>query len=100
MLQAMGFQTVKTPKFYLTDTQLWVEMAVDIIRKVSEEHEECMKSLDDARMQQQPKHTGVGKTSQPKAPNNIQSISSAFQWVPQATGEDCAAPLILKERGW
>ena len=31
--QAMGFQTVKTPKFYLTGTQLWVEMPVDIIRK-------------------------------------------------------------------
>ena len=35
--KAMGFQTVKTPKFYLTSTQLWVEMPVDIIRKVSEE---------------------------------------------------------------
>ena len=73
--KAMGFKTVKTPKFYLTGTQLWVEMPVDNIRKVSEEHKECMKSLDDVRMQQQPKHTGVRKTSQPKAPINIQSIS-------------------------
>ena len=97
--KTMGFQTVKTPKFYLTGTQLWVEMLVDIIRKASEEHEECMKSLDDVRMQQQPKHTGVGKTSQPKAPNNIQSTSSAFQQIPQAMGEDCEASLILKERG-
>ena len=54
-------------------------MPVDIIRKVSEKYEEWIKSLDDVRMQQQPKHTGVGKTSQPKAPNNIQSTSSAFQ---------------------
>ena len=49
--KAMGFQTVKTPKFYPTGTQLWVEMPVDIIRKVSEEHKECMKSLDDVRIQ-------------------------------------------------
>ena len=31
--KAMGFQTVKTPKFYLTSTQLWVEMPMDIIRR-------------------------------------------------------------------
>ena len=49
--KAMGFQTIKTPRFYLTGTQLWVEMPVDIIRKASEEHKECMKSLDDVRMQ-------------------------------------------------
>ena len=49
--KAMGFQTVKTPRFYLTGTQLWVEMPVDIIRKVSEEHEECMKSVNDVRIQ-------------------------------------------------
>ena len=98
--KAMEFQTVKTPKFYLTGTQLWVEMPVDIIRKVSEEQEECIKSLDDVRMQKQPKNTGVGKTSQPKAPNNIQSTSSAFQQIPQVTGEDHEASPILKERGW
>ena len=34
--KTMGFQTVKTPKFYLTGTQLWMEMPVDIIRKASE----------------------------------------------------------------
>ena len=49
--KAMGFQTAKTPKFYPTATQLWVEMPVDIIRKASEEQEECMKSLDDVRIQ-------------------------------------------------
>ena len=31
--------------------QLWVEKPVDIIRKALEEHKECMKSLDDVRMQ-------------------------------------------------
>ena len=72
--KAMGFQTVKTPRFYLTGTQLWVEMPVDI-RKASEKHEECMKSLDDVRMQRHPKHTGVGKTSQPKVSNNISQQS-------------------------
>ena len=74
-------------------------MPVDIIRKASEEHKDCMKSLDDVRMQQKPKHTGVGKTSQPKAPNNIQSTSSAFQQIPQAVGKGHKAS-ILKERGW
>ena len=100
--KAMGFQTVKTLKFYPTGTQLWVEMPVDIIRKASEEHKECMKSLDldDVRIQRQLKHTGVGKTSQPKLPNNIQSTRSAFQQIPQPTGEDIEASLILKERGW
>ena len=96
--KAMGFKTVKTPKFYPTGTQLWVEMPVDIIRKASEEHKECMESVDDVRMQQKPKHTGVGKTSQPKAPNNIQSTSSAFQQIAQAMGESCEASPILKER--
>ena len=98
--KAMESKTVKTPKFYLTGRQLWVEMPVDIIRKVSEEQEECMKSLDDVRMQQNPKHTGVGKTSQPKAPNNIQSTSSAFQQIPQAMGKTQETSPILKERGW
>ena len=51
-------------------------------------------------MQQQPKHTGVGKTSQPKLPNNIQSTSLAFQQIPQATGKDHEASLILKEKVW
>ena len=52
--KAMGFKTVKTPKFYLTGTKLWEEMPVDIIRKASEEHKEFMKSLHDVRMQLKP----------------------------------------------
>ena len=58
---AMELQPIKTPRFYPSDTQLWVEMPVDIIRKAAEEHEDCMKSLSVARMQKQPKHTGTGK---------------------------------------
>ena len=62
----MGFQVVKSPTFYPTSIQLWSEMPVDIIRKASEEHEECMKSLDDVRIQKQPKHMGIGKSSKQK----------------------------------
>ena len=62
----MGFQTVKSPKFYPSSKQLWAEMPVDIIRTAAEEHEECMKSLDDVKAQRQTKHIGVGKTSKPK----------------------------------
>ena len=48
--KAMEFQMVKTQRFYPSGTQLWVEMPVDIITKASEEHEECMKCLDDVRI--------------------------------------------------
>ena len=41
--QAMGFQAVKSPKFYPSSQQLWTEMPVEIIRTAAEEHEECMK---------------------------------------------------------
>ena len=41
-------------------------MLVDIIRTALEEHEECMKSLDDVRAQRQMKHIGVGKHQNPK----------------------------------
>ena len=34
----MDFQVVKSPTFYPTSIQLWLEMPVDIIRKASEEH--------------------------------------------------------------
>ena len=47
--QTRGFQAVKTPKFYPSSEQLWTEMPVDIIKTASQEHEECMKSLDDVR---------------------------------------------------
>ena len=62
----MGFQVVKSQTFYPTSIQLWSEMPVDIIRKASEEHKECMKSLDDVRIQKQPNHTAIGKSSKQK----------------------------------
>ena len=65
-------------------------MPVDIIRKTSEEHKECIKSLDDVRIQKQPKHMGVGKSSKRKHQTKIPSVTSAFQRV---------LSLILKERG-
>ena len=49
--QVKGLHAVRTPKFFPSGTQLWIEMPVDIIRKASEEHKECMKSIDDARRQ-------------------------------------------------
>ena len=74
-------------------------MPVDIIRKAVEEHEECMKSLNDARIQKQPKHTGTGKTSRPKNPREIPSNVSAFQKVQQVESEDRETSQILKEEG-
>ena len=77
----MGFQAVKSPKFYPSSEQLWAETLVDIISMVAEEHEECMKSLDDMKAQRQTKHIGVGKMSKPKSHNVIPSTVSAFQRV-------------------
>ena len=51
--KVLGFQTVKTLRFYPTDAQMWAEMPLDIIREASEEHKECMKSLDDVKIQSQ-----------------------------------------------
>ena len=95
----MGFQAVKSPTFYPTSMQLWLEMPVDIIKKASEEHEECMKSLDDVRIQKQLKHTGVGKSSKQKDQTKILSVTSAFQRVPPTVTEDHEDSQILKERG-
>ena len=47
--KTMGFIAVKSPKFYPSSEQLWAEMPVDIITTAAEEHEECMKSLDDVK---------------------------------------------------
>ena len=80
----MGFQAVNSPKFYPSSEQLWEEMLLDIIRTAAEEHEECMKSLDDVKVQRQTNHIGVGKVSKPKSQNVIPSTVSAFQ-----TGELC-----------
>ena len=92
----MGLQPIRTPRFHPSGTQLWVEMPVDIIRKAAEGHEECMKSLEDARMQKQPKHTGTGKTSKPKNPREIPPNASAVQ---QVESKDCKTSQILKEKG-
>ena len=74
-------------------------MPVDIIRKATEEHKECMKSLDDVRTQKQLKHTGIGKCSKQKDQTKIPSVTSAFQRVPPTVTEDHESSLILKERG-
>ena len=97
--QTMGFQAVKSPKFYPSSEELWAEMLVDIIRTAAEEHEECMKSLDDVKAQRQTKHIGVGKTSKPKSQNVIPSTVSAFQRVIPNTNEDWEALPVLKEKG-
>ena len=94
----MGFQAVKSPKFYPSSEQLWAEMPIDIIRTATEEHEECMKSLDDVKAQRQTKHIGVGKTSKPKGQNVIPSTVSAFQRVVPNISDWEASPL-LKEKG-
>ena len=94
-----GFHAVKTPKFYPSSEQLWAEMPVDIIKTAAEEHEECMKSLDDVRAQRQTKHIGVRKMSKSKGEKEISSTASAFQKVTPTMNEDCKASPVLKEKG-
>ena len=72
-------------------------MPVDIVRKAVEEHEECMKSINDAKNRSQVKHIGIGKTSE--RIDRIPSVTSAFDRVPPSTSEGCKASLFLKERG-
>ena len=60
----VGVQVVRTLKFYPSGVDLWAEMPVDIIRKAAEEHEECIKSIDDTKNRSQVKHIGIGKTSE------------------------------------
>ena len=62
--QGVGLQVLRTPKFYPSGVDLWAEMPVDIIRKAMEDHEECMKSIDNAKNRSQVKHIGIGKTSE------------------------------------
>ena len=90
---------MKTPKFYPSSEQLLAEMPVDIIKTASEEHEECMKTLDDVRAQRQTKHIVVGKTSKPKGQKEISLTASAFQKVTPTTNEDHEASPVLKEKG-
>ena len=72
-------------------------MPVDIIRKVVEEHVECMMSIDDARSGKQLKHIGMGKMS--KGLDKIPSLTSAFQRVQPSASKGCEASPLLKERG-
>ena len=95
--QGVGLQVLRTPKFYPSGVDLWAEMPVDIIRKAAEEHEECMKSIDDTKNRSQVKHIGIGKTS--KRIDRIPSVTSAFNRVPPSTSEGCKASPFLKERG-
>ena len=72
-------------------------MPVDIIRKTVEEHEECMKSIDDTKNRSQVKHIGIGKTS--KRIDRIPSVTSAFNRVPPSTSKGHEALPFSKERG-
>ena len=72
-------------------------MPVDIIRKAAEEHEECMKSIDDAKNRSQVKNIGIGKTSE--RIDKIPSVTSAFNRVTPSTSEGHEALPFLKERG-
>ena len=62
-----------------------------------EEHEECMKSIDDARRQKQLKHIGMGKMSE--GLDKIPSTTSAFQRVQPSASKGHKALPLLKERG-
>ena len=72
-------------------------MPVDIIRKAAEEHEECMKNIDDVRNRSQIKHISIGKTSEriSKRP----SVTSAFNRVMPSMSERREALPVLKEKG-
>ena len=59
--QRAGLQILRAQKFYPSGVDLWVEMPVDIIRKAAEEHEECIKNIDDVRNRSQIKHISIGK---------------------------------------
>ena len=57
--QEVGLQMLRTLKFYPSGVDLWAEMPVDVIRKAAEEHEECMRSINDAKSRVQVKHIGM-----------------------------------------
>ena len=95
--QTMGLTAIKTPKFYPSGQDLWAEMPVDI-RMASEEHEECMKSINEIRKSKEPKHTGVRKTSKSKEQHQILSTTSAFHQVQRAMSKDHKALPVLKEK--
>ena len=51
--QRAGLQILRAPKFCPSGVDLWAEMPVDIIRNAAEEHEECIKNIDDVRNRSQ-----------------------------------------------
>ena len=69
---------------------------MDIIRRAAEEHEECMKNIDEAKNRSQVKHIGIGKTS--KRTSKIPSVMSAFSRVMPWMSEGCKALPVIKER--
>ena len=91
------YRVLRTPKFYPSGVDFWAEMLVDIIRKAAEEHEECMKSIDDAKNRSQVKHIGIGKTSE--RIDKIPSVMSAFNRVTPSKSKGHKALSFLKERG-
>ena len=72
-------------------------MPVDIIRKPAEEHDECIKNIDDVRNRSQIKHIGIGKTSE--RISKIPSVMSAFNRVTPSMSEGRKASPVLKEKG-
>ena len=95
--QGAGLQVLRTLKFYPSGVDLWAEMPVDIIRKAAQEHEECMKSINDAKNRSQVKHIGIGKTSQ--MIDKIPSATPALNRVTASTSEGCKTLPFLKEKG-
>ena len=95
--QGAGLQVLRTPKFHPSGVDLWAEMPVDIIRKAAEEHEECMKIIDDVKNRSQVKHIGIGKKSD--RIEKIPSVMLAFNRVTPSTSKGHKASPLLKERG-
>ena len=95
--QRAGLQILRAPKFYPSGVDLWVEMPVDIIRKAAEEHEECIKNIDDVRNRSQIKHIGMGKMSE--RISKIPSVTSAFNRVMPSMSEGHEALPVQNEKG-
>ena len=68
---------MKPLKFYPSGVELWAETPADIMKKEAEEHEECMKNIDEAKDRLQVKHIGIGKSLE--RTNKIPSCHVSFQ---------------------
>ena len=95
--QRAGLQILRAPKLYPSGVDLCAEMPVDIIRKAAEEHEECIKDIDDVRNRSQIKHIGIGKMSE--RISKIPSVTSTFNRVTSSRSEGHKALPVLKEKG-